>query len=44
LLQALWQRFAPRGAATVEDWLRQVADDLVAAGALRRTPQNYTDA
>jgi glyoxylase-like metal-dependent hydrolase (beta-lactamase superfamily II) len=44
LLQALWQRFAPRGAATVEDWLRQVADDLVVSGALRRTPQGYADA
>lgn len=44
LLQGLWQRFAPSGVATAEDWLRAVADDLVASGALRRQGERWLDA
>lgn len=44
LVQGLWQRFAPRGVASADAWLRGVADDLVASGALRRDAQTYADA
>jgi glyoxylase-like metal-dependent hydrolase (beta-lactamase superfamily II) len=44
LVQGLWERFAPRGVACAQDWLRAVADDLVARGALRREGSTYLDA
>jgi glyoxylase-like metal-dependent hydrolase (beta-lactamase superfamily II) len=44
LLQALWQRHAPRGVASAADWLRAVAEDLAASGALRREGERWLDA
>ncbi len=44
LVQALWQRFPPRGLAAPADWLRQVAEDLVHSGALRREGERFLDA
>jgi glyoxylase-like metal-dependent hydrolase (beta-lactamase superfamily II) len=44
LFQALWQRFAPRGVASLRDWSAQVVAELAAQGALRRDGDEVVDA
>ena len=43
LLQALWQRWPPRGVDSLRAWAQAVVGDLVAQGALRREGEDVVD-
>jgi glyoxylase-like metal-dependent hydrolase (beta-lactamase superfamily II) len=43
LAQALWQRFAPSGLATLQDWARQLLDEMVRTGVLARDGDTVLD-